>query len=42
MTQYFFYSSEDNLPSDIEVAAQSAKDTLISPKSKGRYEIVYK
>ncbi|CAH1377358.1 unnamed protein product [Tenebrio molitor] len=34
--------SEENLPSDIELAAQSAIDTLIPAKSKERYEIVYK
>jgi hypothetical protein len=34
--------SEENLPSDIELAAQSAVDTLIPAKSKERYEIVYK
>jgi hypothetical protein len=32
--------SEENLPSDIELAAQSAIDTLIPAKSKERYEIV--
>jgi hypothetical protein len=34
--------SEENLPSDIKLAAQSAIDTLIPAKSKERYEIVYK
>jgi hypothetical protein len=34
--------SEENLPSDIELAAQSVIDTLIPAKSKERYEIVYK
>jgi hypothetical protein len=32
--------SEENLPSDIELAAQSAIDILIPAKSKERYEIV--
>ncbi|KAJ3666193.1 hypothetical protein Zmor_001646 [Zophobas morio] len=34
--------SEDNLPSDIEVAAQSAIDSLIPGKSKELYEKAYK
>jgi hypothetical protein len=32
--------SEENLPSDGELGAQSAVDTLIIAKSKERYEIV--
>lgn len=34
--------SEESLPSDVELAAQSAINTLIPAKSKKRYEIVYK
>jgi hypothetical protein len=34
--------SEENLPSKVELGAQSAIDTLILAKSKERYEIVYK
>jgi hypothetical protein len=43
---YFFASvqvkASCNLPSDIELATQSAIDTLIPAKDKERYEIVYK
>ena len=34
--------SEEGLPSDVELAAQSAIDTLIPAKSKQRYETEYK